>query len=92
MSQFITSNLKEIFYKSLFNKLAYKILSKDLLIFKDQINPDKYNGATFIGVNGVSVKSHGSASSYAFSCAINRCYDFIKNDINGKIRTKFNHI
>ena len=92
MSKFITGNLKEIFYKSFMNKIAYKILSKDLVIFRDQINPEKYNGATFIGVNGISIKSHGSASSYAFSCAINRCYEFIKNDINGKIRTKFDNI
>ena len=92
MSQYITGNLKEIFHKSIFNNIAYKILSKDLIKFKDQINPDKYNGATFIGVNGVSVKSHGSASPYAFSCAINRCYDFIKNDINGRIRNKFENI
>ena len=70
MAQFITDNLKTVFNRKLINKLAYKFLEKDLKIFKDRINPDKYNGATFIGVNGVSVKSHGSASPYAFSCAI----------------------
>ena len=30
MSQFITGNLKEIFYKSFLNKLSYRILSRDL--------------------------------------------------------------
>ena len=88
MSQFITDNLKTVFYKKMLNKIAYKILEKDLKIFKDQINPDKYNGATFIGVNGISVKSHGSASPYAFSCAIDSCYNFIKNDINLRIKSE----
>ena len=92
MSQFITENLKNVFKKSLKNIIAYKILKNDLKIFKDQINPDKYNGATFIGVNGISIKSHGSATPYAFSCAIQRCYDFINNDINKKIRENFNLI
>ena len=92
MSQFITDNLKEVFHKTYFNKIAYKILESDLKLFKDEINPDKYNGATLIGVNGVSVKSHGSATPYAFSCAIERCHDFIINDIIGKIRTEFNRI
>ena len=75
---------------SLKNKIAYKILQNDLKIFKDNINPDKYNGAIFIGVNGISIKSHGSANEYAFSYAIEKCYKFIKYDINSKIRNKFN--
>ena len=92
MSQFITGNLKEIFYKSFLNKLSYQILSKDLKKFKDNINPEKYNGAIFIGINGVSVKSHGSASSKGFAHALQKCFDFINNDINEKIRNKFNKI
>ena len=89
MSKFITDNLKNVFMKSFKNKLAYKILAFDLNIFKDQINPEKYNGATLIGVNGISVKSHGNASPLAFSSAIQRCYEFIDNDINTKIRQNF---
>ena len=90
MSKFITDNLKNVFMKSLKNKLAYKILESDLNIFRDQINPEKYNGATLIGVNGISIKSHGNASPFAFSSAIQKCYDFINNDINKKIRKNFN--
>ena len=89
MSEFISNNLKDVFYKSLKNKFAYKILENDLKIFKDKINPEKYNGATFVGVNGISIKSHGSASPYAFYCAIERCNDFINNDINKQIRKNF---
>ena len=89
MSKFITDNLKNVFMKSFKNKLAYKILESDLNIFRDQINPEKYNGATLIGANGISVKSHGNASPRAFSSAIQRCYEFIDNDINTKIRQNF---
>ncbi len=89
LSEFITSNLKNVFTKSLKNKFAYKTLEKDLKFFKDQINPDEYNGATFLGINGISIKSHGNASPYAFACAINKCYDFILNDLNKKIIENF---
>ena len=65
------------------------ILEKDLKIFKNQIDPDEYNGATLLGINGISIKSHGNASAYAFSCAINKCYDFISNDLNKKIIDTF---
>jgi len=89
LSDFITSNLKDVFKKSLINKLSYKLLEKDLKNFKNQIDPDEYNGATFLGINGISIKSHGSANPYAFSCAINKCYDFVLNDLNKKIINNF---
>ena len=92
MSKFITDNLKNIFQKSILNNLVYKFLQKDFIKFKDEINPDKYNGASFIGVNGVSIKSHGSATPYAFACAIERCYEFINNNINQKISDQFNSL
>ena len=92
MSDFITSNLKNVFIKSLKNKIAYKILENDLKNFRDQINPDKYNGAILIGLNGISVKSHGNASPYAFSFALLKCYDFIVNDLNKKIVQTFSNL
>mgnify|MGYP001301800484 CR=1 FL=1 len=92
LSDFITSNLRDIFKKSFKNKMAFKLLENDLKIFKDKINPEKYNGATLIGLNGISVKSHGSASPYAFSCAIRKCFDFIDNNLNQKIINNFRDI
>ncbi len=85
ISDFITSNLKKMFSKSILNKLTYKILENDLDKLREQVNPEIYNGATLIGLNGISIKSHGNASPFAFSSAINKCYNFINNDLNDKI-------
>ena len=85
ISNFITSNLREIFNKSLINKISYKLIEKDLMKLKDQVNPDIYNGATLIGLNGISVKSHGNANPIAFSYALKQCQNFITNDLNKKI-------
>ncbi len=89
LSDFITSNLKNLFNKSFKNKIAYKILENDLKKFKNNIDPDEYNGASLLGLNGISVKSHGNANPHAFSCAINKCYEFIINDLNKKIIESF---
>ena len=43
-----------------------------------------------LGVNGISIKSHGSANAYAFSQALENCYKFIKKDINSKIIHQLN--
>ena len=85
ISNFITSNLKDIFNKSLINKISYKLIEKDLRKLKDQVNPDIYNGATLIGLNGISVKSHGNANPIAFSYALKQCHNFITNDLNKEI-------
>ena len=89
LSGYITSQLKNVFQKSFKNKLSYKIIEKDLLEFKNNIDPDEYNGATLLGINGISIKSHANANPYAFSCALNKCYDFILNDLNKKIIDNF---
>ena len=85
ISDYITSNLRSMFNKSLKNKIAYKIIEKDLIKLKDQVNPEIYNGATLLGLNGISIKSHGSATPVAFSHALNRCYNFISENLNKKI-------
>ena len=85
ISNFITSNLRDIYNKSLINKISYKLIEKDLKKLKDQVNPDIYNGATLIGLNGISVKSHGNANPIAFSYALKQCYNFITNDLNKEI-------
>ena len=36
-------------------------------------------------MNGISIKSHGSASPYAFSFALKKCFNFINNNLNQKI-------
>ena len=92
ISEFITTNLKKVFEKSLLNKIAYKIIENDLREFKNQVNPEIYNGATLIGLNGISIKSHGNASPFAFSCALNRCVNFISNELNKKIVKSINNL
>ena len=70
---------------ALINKISYKLIEKDLNILKNQVNPDIYNGATLIGLNGISVKSHGNANPIAFSHALNQCHNFIKQELNMQI-------
>ena len=85
ISNFIISNLRDIYNKSLINKISYKLIEKDLKKLKDQVNPDIYNGATLNGLNGISVKSHGNANPLAFSYALRQCHNFITNGLNKQI-------
>ena len=52
---------------------------------KKKVDPRRYNGASLLGLQGVVVKSHGGADSYAFSRAIRTAYYEVKNEILDKI-------
>jgi glycerol-3-phosphate acyltransferase PlsX len=62
--------LKEEFSRNIFTKLAGLIALPVLNAFKRRLDHRRYNGATLLGLKGIVVKSHGSADSFAFQCAI----------------------
>lgn len=64
--------LKEEYTRSWFAKLAALVSLPVLKAFKRRLDHRRYNGASFLGLKGIVVKSHGSADSFAFTCAIER--------------------
>ena len=82
LSKFIMNNFKKVFTKNLINNIAYLILKKDLVKFSNTVNPTRYNGAVVLGLNGVVIKSHGSATPEAFAQALKNCLEFVERDIN----------
>jgi glycerol-3-phosphate acyltransferase PlsX len=45
----------------------------------------RYNGATLVGLNGIVIKSHGSADSYAFEHAIETAVVEVRNQVPQQI-------
>ncbi len=64
--------LKEEFSHNLLTKLSAVISMPVLKSFKRRLDHRRYNGASFLGLKGIVVKSHGSADAFAFQCAIAR--------------------
>ena len=62
--------LKRAFTRNLFAKLQALFARPVLRHLADRMDSRKYNGATLVGLNGIVIKSHGSADSYAFEHAI----------------------
>jgi len=57
--------------------------------FKSKLDPRKYNGAVFLGLNGIAVKSHGSTDSFGFANAIGVAADMSKYGFLDKYIIKF---
>jgi glycerol-3-phosphate acyltransferase PlsX len=72
LAQMLGGFLKEEFKRNAFTKLAAVIALPVLNAFKRRVDHRRYNGASFLGLKGIVVKSHGSADVLAFRCAIER--------------------
>jgi glycerol-3-phosphate acyltransferase PlsX len=72
LAQMLGGFLREEFSRNAFTKLAGMIALPVLKAFKHRVDHRRYNGASFLGLRGIVVKSHGSADAYAFRCAIER--------------------
>jgi phosphate acyltransferase len=62
--------LREEFSRNVFTKLGALFSIPALKSFKHRLDHRRYNGASFLGLKGIVVKSHGSADAYAFGFAI----------------------
>lgn len=63
--------LRQSFSRNIFTKIAGLIASPVLKHFRDELDPRAYNGANFIGLQGIVIKSHGGADEIGYANAIN---------------------
>ena len=54
-----------------------------------KLDPRKYNGAIFLGLNAPVVKSHGGADAFAFYNSLNLSYQIINGNLINKIKNNF---
>ncbi len=62
--------MKQGFKRNLFTKFVALLAMPVLKSLKDRIDWRQYNGASFVGLRGIVIKSHGSADTFAFANAI----------------------
>ena len=81
-ANFISENLK----KSL-SKISILFSYNSLKKFKEKLDPRKYNGAIFLGLQGPVVKSHGSTDALGFAYSIKTCNKIVKSNLIEKIKS-----
>ena len=81
-ANFITRNLKNSL-----NKLSILLSYSSLAKFRSKLDPRKYNGAIFLGLQSPVVKSHGSTDSIGFAHSINICNKIVKANLIERIKS-----
>ena len=91
-AKFITDNLKKTLTENLMTKFSIIFSYFSLKRFKEKLDPRKYNGAIFLGLNGPVVKSHGGIDSLGFYHSIDLCYRIVKGNLMSQIKKNLKHL
>lgn len=69
-ARFVADLLRRAFTSSLRSKVGFLVSRPATELLKHHLDPNNHNGAVFLGLNGVVVKSHGSASALGVANAV----------------------
>ena len=73
---FMAKQLKAMFMKNVFTKLAAVLVSGGLKEFKKMMDSGEVGGTALIGISKPVIKAHGSSNDYAIKNAIRQARDF----------------
>ncbi|QNM82280.1 phosphate acyltransferase PlsX [Sphingomonas sabuli] len=84
-ARFVTDLLRRAFKSSIRSKAGFALSKPALELLKVHLDPNNHNGAVFLGLNGLVVKSHGGANPKGVANAIRVAAQMVANDITNKI-------
>ncbi len=82
MGRFLTAEFKKNWLTKLIALIALPVLKS----FKRRLDPRRYNGASFLGLNGIVIKSHGGADIFSFRHALETAIEESENGVISIIR------
>ncbi len=84
IADIIRAEFNKNYVTRLLGLLAYPVLSK----VRKRLDPSRYNGATFLGLQGIVVKSHGGANVLGFQHAIEEAILEVQKNVPEKIKAQ----
>ena len=91
-AKLINAFVRETFRNSFWAKIGYIFAKRSFDKLRSRSDPRRYNGAMFLGLNGVCVKSHGGTDAIGFATAIGVAIDMIKYDGNSLLKTNIERL
>ena len=84
-ARFVTDLLRNAFSSSLRSKIGFLVSRPATELLRHHLDPNNHNGAVFLGLNGVVVKSHGSANAKGVANAVEVAARLLEDDITNRI-------
>ena len=80
-----TSFVRDAFRTSTFAKIGYLFASGAWTKLRMRVDPRRYNGGVFLGLDGICVKSHGGTDDLGFAYAIGVAVDLVRYEYKNKL-------
>ncbi|MBY0436610.1 MAG: phosphate acyltransferase PlsX [Burkholderiales bacterium] len=90
LAQMLGVMLRREVERTWWTKLAGLCALPVMRAFKRTVDHRRYNGASLLGLQGVVVKSHGSADAFGFGFAISRAVEEVRMGLAGRISERVN--
>ncbi|HET6537716.1 MAG TPA: phosphate acyltransferase PlsX [Sphingopyxis sp.] len=84
-ARFVTDLLRQAFTSSVRSKIGFLISRPATELLRHHLDPNNHNGAVFLGLNGVVLKSHGSADAKGVAHAVHLCAELVEKDITRQV-------
>ena len=84
-ARFVTDVLRRAFTSSLRSKAGFLLSRPALHLLKVHLDPNNHNGAVFLGLNGIVVKSHGGADAKGIANAVHVAARLVEEDLTARI-------
>jgi glycerol-3-phosphate acyltransferase PlsX len=91
-ARFVTDLLKRAFTSSIRSKIGFLISRPATELLRHHLDPDNHNGAVFLGLNGIVVKSHGGATDKGVANAVRVAARMVREDLTRKITEDLAHV
>jgi phosphate acyltransferase len=79
--------IREAFSSSPAAKLGALLAQRGLLALKDRMDPRRFNGGPFLGLNGIAIKSHGGTDAVGYASAIEVGYEMAESRVIERLAT-----
>ena len=84
-ARFVADLLKRAFTSSVRSKVGFLISRPATELLRHHLDPNNHNGAVFLGLGGIVVKSHGSANETGVATAIGNAAKLVRADLTRRI-------
>ena len=91
-ARFVTDVLRNAFTSSIRSKIGFLISKPAMHLLRHHLDPNNHNGAVFLGLNGVVVKSHGGANAKGIANAIHVAARLVEDDLSARIAEDLGHV
>lgn len=81
----VAAYLKAAMTRTWASRLGALLARSGFEVLKEKMDPRRSNGAPFLGLNGIAIKSHGGTDALGFASAVNVGYEMAENELVARL-------